>query len=260
MIKLIDNAFNKKPLTVAVGAVISSGVAIANKPVMTLSRLVEKFSCLLAVFAILLTPLATYTFLNVQTRPEMISVAIELPQRKGIVTMWDPVDAEVGLGGPPDWYTDWEGEQKHYYDETFVFSNSRTYTVEEHVCLAKNIYFEARQESLKGQLLVALVTLERVKDSRWPDNICDVVYDHKQFSWYWDGLSDNPKNIAKIEEITVIVKAILHPETSLIDFTKNATHYHATYVEPKWAKSMIRLTQVGYHIAYREERRINASL
>ena len=219
-----------------------------------MSKLVDKISVYVALLGVLLTPVATWIVLNVTQRPDMISVAIELPQRKGIVTMWDPVDPEVGLGGSPDWYTDYEGQQKYYDDDRHVFTNKRSYTPEEHMCLAKNIYFEARHESLKGQILVALVTLERLEDRRWPSsNICDVVYDHKQFSWYSDGLSDNPKNRKKLEEIAIVVNAMLAPETSIVDFSYNATHYHADYVNPSWANSMVRITKIGYHIAYRDD-------
>jgi len=70
-------------------------------------------------------------------------------------------------------------------------------------CLAKNIYFEARNEPFAGQFAVALVTLNRVNDTAFPDTICKVVYqgihttdgfpkrDRCQFSWYCDGASDN---------------------------------------------------------------------
>ncbi len=50
-------------------------------------------------------------------------------------------------------------------------------------CLARNIYFESRGEPLEGQYAVAYVTLNRVLDSRWPDTICEVVYEPNQFSW-----------------------------------------------------------------------------
>ena len=50
-------------------------------------------------------------------------------------------------------------------------------------CLAKNIYFEARGEPVEGQFAIAYVTLNRVDDERWPDSICDVVYQRSQFSW-----------------------------------------------------------------------------
>ena len=80
-----------------------------------MNRILDQLTFAFAVFAIMFTGIGTYAFLNVITRPEMITVAMELPNhRKGIVTMWDPVDTEVGLGAAPEWYHDYEGEQKYY--------------------------------------------------------------------------------------------------------------------------------------------------
>ncbi len=50
-------------------------------------------------------------------------------------------------------------------------------------CLAMNIYHEARGESVEGQRAVGLVTLHRVLARSYPDDICSVVYQPKQFSW-----------------------------------------------------------------------------
>ena len=208
----------------------------------------------IGIFAI---GIATYAVLNVTTRPEMITVALELPARKSEVIMWDIIGDE--FPPPPAWYTDYESEVV-YYDEPGIFTNQRSYSKEEHVCMAKNIYFEARNESIQGQILVALVTIQRVEDPRWPNDICGVVYDNKQFSWYSDGLSDNPKHKRKFIQSLLVTSAILSPDTSMEDFTHNATHYHADYVNPKWAKHMIRLVKVDTHIAYREETETRVSL
>jgi len=54
-------------------------------------------------------------------------------------------------------------------------------------CLADNIYFEARNESVKGQVAVASVTKNRVKSKHYPNTICKVVWEHRQFSWTLDG-------------------------------------------------------------------------
>lgn len=62
-------------------------------------------------------------------------------------------------------------------------------------CLAYNIYWEARSESTAGMYAVAEVTLRRVRDPRFPNTICGVVKQPNQFSWYWDGKSDVPRNI-----------------------------------------------------------------
>ena len=49
--------------------------------------------------------------------------------------------------------------------------------------MALNIYHEARGESIEGQYAIAHVTLNRVASTKWPDSICDVVYQPYQFSW-----------------------------------------------------------------------------
>ena len=76
----------------------------------------------------------------------------------------------------------------------------------QHECLARNIYFEARNEPFAGQFAVAMVTLNRVYDKQFPNSICEVVYqglhyssghpkrDRCQFSWYCDGKVDDVKN------------------------------------------------------------------
>ncbi len=201
--------------------------------------------------------IGTFAVLNVTTRPEMMTVALELPARKSEVIMWDIIGDE--FPPPPAWYNDHEANIV-YYDEPGIFSNQRTYSKEEHICMAKNIYFEARNESIQGQILVALVTIQRVEDPRWPSDVCGVVYDNKQFSWYSDGLSDNPKNKRKFVRSLLVASAILSPDTSMEDFTYNATHYHADYVNPRWAQHMIRLVKVDTHIAYREELEPSVSL
>ena len=45
----------------------------------------------------------------------------------------------------------------------------------QHACLAKNIYFEARNQSTAGQIAVSHVVMNRVKSSRYPNTICEVV-------------------------------------------------------------------------------------
>lgn len=134
-------------------------------------------------------------------------------------------------------------------------------------CLAENIYFEARSESLAGQLAVAFVTLNRVRDVRYPSTICDVVYQgptytnwkgnelpvrHKcQFSWYCDGLSDEPKDSQSMDEAYSIALEVLSGNS--LDFTHNATHYHSIKVNPHWAKHMDKTVRIDDHIFYRRK-------
>lgn len=131
-------------------------------------------------------------------------------------------------------------------------------------CLAKNIYFEARSEGLLGQRAVAWVTLNRVKSARYPNTICEVVYQGRkdangnmlrhqcQFSWYCDGKSDRVGNqdlwgtAVEMAE-TVLARYGIHP-----DPTDGAVMYHAEYVRPNWRSSFIRTTQIDTHVFYAE--------
>jgi len=218
-----------------------------------MNKILDSLISAFAVFMVISAGVGTYAFLNVQTRPEMITVAIELPQtRKGIVTMWDPVDPEVGLGGSPDWYHDYEAESLDYVEPEHVYFADQVFTDEDRICMAKNIYFEARNESLKGQMAIALVTLQRVKDPRYPNTVCGVVYDNKQFSWYSDGLSDHPRNYTSYADIALLASAMLDTDTAVHDFTYGSTHYHADYVSPYWNEFMILKAKIDTHIFYYE--------
>jgi len=219
-----------------------------------MNKILDTLTSIFAVFAVLVSGVGTYAFLNVITRPEMITVAMELPNhRKGVVTIWDAVDNDVGLGESPDWYVDYEANIT-YDDREMdnIFYNTQTFTAADHVCMAKNIYFEARNESLRGQMAIALVTLQRVKDPRYPNTVCGVVYDNRQFSWYWDGLSDRPRNGESYDDIALLASAMLDSDTSIVDFTYGSTHYHANYVSPYWSDYMILKAKIDTHIFYYE--------
>jgi spore germination cell wall hydrolase CwlJ-like protein len=134
-------------------------------------------------------------------------------------------------------------------------------------CLADNIYHEARDQSFAGQLAVAHVTLNRVMDARFPDDICDVVHQGPvytnwkgnelpvrykcQFSWYCDGLSDDVQDVQSYEEAYSIALEVLSGHQ--LDFTNGATHYHTTKVNPWWARSLERTVLIDDHIFYRRK-------
>lgn len=139
-----------------------------------------------------------------------------------------------------------------------VLVNSPTKVQEEDLkCLALNIYHEARNESLAGQVAVAQVVMNRVSHNSYPDNVCDVVQDgYKpgrrdcQFSWYCDGKSDEAKNIHSWRESVTIANAVL--DDIYPDITEGALWYHADYVYPKWRKGVKYVTQIDRHIFYSE--------
>lgn len=130
-------------------------------------------------------------------------------------------------------------------------------------CLAKNIYFEARSESMAGWLGVAYVTLNRVSSKRFPNSVCEVVFQgpkyensslpvrHKcQFSWYCDGKSDHIVDLDIYSEISYFVRTIVK-DTSRFDITEGATHYHHYKISPFWAESMTKVVRIDSHIFYR---------
>lgn len=122
-------------------------------------------------------------------------------------------------------------------------------------CLALNNYFEARGESKTGQLAVANVVLNRVKHPGFPDTICGVVkqggYQKKyrcQFSWWCDGLSDQPSDKKAWEKSIQLAREVLSNKYS--DNTSGALWYHADYVSPYWRYSMNQGPKIGKHIFY----------
>lgn len=124
------------------------------------------------------------------------------------------------------------------------------------MCLATTIYFEARNQDLQGQLAVAQVVLERVRDTRYPDTVCGVVTAGGEtrhrcaFSFYCDGLSDTPTD----ERAFLVARWIASGAMGgfIGDVTGYATHYHAYYVRPDWALSMRPTVIIGDHIFYRD--------
>ena len=139
-------------------------------------------------------------------------------------------------------------------------------------CLALNMYHEARGQGIAGELAVTAVVLNRVNDKRYPNTICEVVeqgptrtswQDPKirfpvknrcQFSWFCDGKSDTPRNKKIYNRMYNLADAILGNEISFLDITGGATHYHADYVSPAWAKTKTKTTEIMDHICYRGEK------
>ena len=119
---------------------------------------------------------------------------------------------------------------------------------EQQTCMAMNIYHEARSEPIEGQIAVAHVTANRVKESHWPGTICEVVYQRKQFSWTHLVKDQTPKNKKAWERAMVIARDVMIGNT--VDPTDGATFYHANYVNPNWAEQMDVSKVIGYHIFY----------
>ena len=130
------------------------------------------------------------------------------------------------------------------------------------VCLALNVYFEARNQPLQGQMAVAEVVMNRVVSMKFPDTVCEVIEEGPtyswqpdfpirnkcQFSWYCDGKSDMPMEVDAWETALVVAKDILANRPMVL---KGATHYHAITVDPKWAKTKTFIIRIGDHLFYK---------
>ena len=131
-------------------------------------------------------------------------------------------------------------------------------------CMALNVNYEARGSNLADKAAVADVVLNRVNDSRYPDTVCEVVKQGRQdsngnmirnqcqFSWYCDGKHDRPQDEDRWVEAQSIAWNMVE-ENKFRGITEGATHYHATYVNPRWAKTLQLVGRIGAHIFYRWE-------
>jgi spore germination cell wall hydrolase CwlJ-like protein len=121
-------------------------------------------------------------------------------------------------------------------------------------CLAENIYHESRGESLKGQVAVAKVTLNRL-DEGYANTVCGVVKQRSQagcqFAWVCAG-SDNPAGYLWGQAVGIAVVLIKEPD-AIEDPTNGATHFRATYIkwQPGWRQVKNSANRIGNHIFYR---------
>lgn len=123
--------------------------------------------------------------------------------------------------------------------------------------LAKNVYFEARNQPVAGQIAVIMVTLNRVRSRAFPSTIKEVVtqggtkLNKCQFSWYCDGKPDIIEDRKAYREAEKLVMEVLGATKFVRDITSGAIFYHADYVKPHWAKHKKRIVKIDKHIFYR---------
>lgn len=121
-------------------------------------------------------------------------------------------------------------------------------------CLVQNIYHEARGEDVQHQAAVAHVTLNRVASAHFPDTICDVVWQSRQFSWTQDGRSDEMTDAASIMTAVDVAIEAMRGESS--DPTDGMRFYyaHTKINPPRWAEKPIRVAVLGNHTFLKLER------
>ena len=122
-------------------------------------------------------------------------------------------------------------------------------------CLAQAVYFESAREPALGQAAVAQVVLNRLRHPAYPKSVCGVVYQGAaratgcQFTFTCDGaLAHTP-----IPSLWTQAQAVARRALGgyVVKEVGSATHYHAAYVAPYWAPTLVKMKQVGQHIFYR---------
>ena len=122
---------------------------------------------------------------------------------------------------------------------------------QEQDCLASAVYFEARGESLEGQLAVAEVVLNRANSGKYPTTICGVVEQPWQFSFV-NATGRIPEANRNSESWTKAVAiARIAQDGVRSQLSRGVLWYHADYVAPSWGQRLDRETKIGLHIFYR---------
>jgi len=124
-------------------------------------------------------------------------------------------------------------------------------------CLAENVYFEARGEPLDGQYAVAEVTLNRFLSHQFAPTLCGVVHEAHwdsirkrvvaHFSWTELGPLSPQDGDAWMQAMEVASEAYAGREPVV----PGALYYHATRINPDWAKRKQAIATIGNHIFYR---------
>lgn len=121
-------------------------------------------------------------------------------------------------------------------------------------CLTEALYFEARGESLDGQIAVAEVILNRVDSPLYPGTICGVVRQRGgggcQFSYVCDGQADRMRDKASADRAGRVAQAMLDGAPRVL--TDGATHFHTRAVRPSWSKRFAKTAAIGAHLFYRQ--------
>jgi len=126
------------------------------------------------------------------------------------------------------------------------------------ICLARNVYFEARGEPVAGQYAVAEVTMNRLASGRYPNTVCGVVYQKNwdplrgryvgAFSWTEFDTLPAPAGEQWLQAWDIAEAVYYGREAPVLN---GAMFFHAVYIKPDWAKTKKPLARIGGHVFYR---------
>lgn len=154
------------------------------------------------------------------------------------------------------------------YTIPVVFDEPEQEFLTSEMCLKANIYFEARGETKEGMKAVAAVTMNRAKHRNYPDSVCKVVWQHKQFSWTHQIAKDiqykvlvgdveylgslKKVDLEKYKQSELIAGLALIDDKSIARILPAGTiFYHALHVKPTWSSKFKKVKQIGKHLFYK---------
>jgi spore germination cell wall hydrolase CwlJ-like protein len=141
------------------------------------------------------------------------------------------------------------------YDASFINGLPQPAGGTEFQCLAEALYFEARGETVKGQVAVAEVILNRRDSGLFPNSVCGVVHQGTgrkyqcQFTYSCDGYSEKIREKAAYARVARIARLMLDGAPRAL--TGGATYYHNHTVSPRWARRFAMTATIGAHRFYR---------
>lgn len=99
---------------------------------------------------------------------------------------------------------------------------SAAYSASDKECLTRAMFFESHRSSREGMIAVGTVVMNRVESDQFPDKVCDVVGQHKQFA---PGVMTREMNSRALPEVEAAAEAVLkgerHPKLG-----KNVKFFH----------------------------------
>ena len=118
-----------------------------------------------------------------------------------------------------------------------------------HECLSRAVYFEARgDQHLEGQLAVAQVVLNRTQSGLFPDTVCGVIRQPRQFSFVRGSHIPSVDRSSTAWRRSVAIADIAISK-SYKSMAKAALFFHALSVAPRWERR--KIGRIGAHIFYR---------
>jgi spore germination cell wall hydrolase CwlJ-like protein len=198
----------------------------------------------LATFALAMALAASTAMADASWRPAMFGVsptAIQVPKLERLPAP----DLDVMVSDAPSFPEDG-------LTEDWLMAQPAPVGDAQWQCLTEALYFEARGESLDGQIAVAEVILNRVDSPLYPRTVCGVVKQRGsggcQFSYVCSGKTKlREKGAADLAGR--IARAMLDGAPRRL--TDGATHFHTRGVKPSWSKRFSRTASIGAHLFYR---------